>query len=116
MKFAVRRTSGWEGSPCDEAYQDTYTYVDRRSADDPRKIPAYQHLSNQDWWYGEGNNHRIVDGQIARDFEGRKGWFIDINSLDELLAFQEKYGRLVIESMFGSMDTVEIEIYDSYRE
>ncbi len=36
-------------------------------------------------------------------------WFIDINTLEELMAFQKRYEELVLNS-----DS--IEIYDDYRE
>lgn len=115
MKFNVRRVSLYEGKPCAEAYQDTYTYVDRRSTDDPKKIPAYVGLST-DWWYKEGKNHRIIDGEIARDFPDSEAWFVDINSLEELLVFQKKYGSLVIENFYRNSEILSIEICDDYRE
>jgi len=36
-------------------------------------------------------------------------WFIDINTLEEFMAFQKRYGQLVLNSNT-------IEIYDDYRE
>ncbi len=46
-----------------------------------------------------------------------EGWFIEINSLEELLEFQKKYDEeLVISRDNLNKNLIEIEIYDSYRE
>lgn len=114
MKFIVSRTSMYgDDKPCDEASKMTYTRIDMRGADDPSKIPAYK--ENSSLWYDEGTNHRIVKGKIMRDFE-ETGWFIEINSLEELLEFQKKYGDLVLQHSMWNEEIPEIEIYDYYRE
>ena len=41
-------------------------------------------------------------------------WIIEINSLDELIQFSEKYGELIITGNYKGLK--EIEIYDDYRE
>jgi len=49
---------------------------------------------------------------VKGDWLGRKNqWFIDFNSLEELLKFIEKEGHIVV-SNYGPA----IEIYDDYRE
>lgn len=45
----------------------------------------------------------------GRDNFGIMIWMININSLEELMSFIDKYGQVVI-------DKDEIEIYDDYRE
>ena len=114
MKFKVSRTSVChEERPCEEAYLDDYVYVDERCADDPSKVSAYK--GNTDWWYSEGTNHRVVNGYIRRDFI-RQGYFVDINSLDELLLFYKKYDDIIIFGLNDETNIAQIEIYDSYRE
>lgn len=50
------------------------------------------------------------------EFEDGPDWTIEINSLEELIAFRKKYGELVLTaSVIPEIDN-EIEIYDSYRE
>ena len=44
------------------------------------------------------------------------GWFIDINSLDELLELKEKYGDIIITNNILNQDRLELEIYDTLRE
>lgn len=114
MKFKVSRTSVWhEERPCEEAYIDSYIYVDERCVDDPSKILAYG--GNTDWWYSEGTNHRVVNGCICRDFV-KQGYFVDIITLDDLLLFYKKYGEIIITGLNDETNITEIEIYDDYRE
>ena len=115
MKFFVRRTSEWhdEKPPCKGAYRDAYTRIDRRSADDPKKVPAYK--GEDAWWYGDGENHRLIGKQIARDFPDEE-WFIDIADLDALLKLVKKEGAIVVQASRHSDKHPEIEIYDDYRE
>lgn len=50
------------------------------------------------------------------EFEDGPDWTIEINSLEELIAFRKKYGELVLTaSVIPEIDN-EIEIYDDYRE
>jgi hypothetical protein len=49
------------------------------------------------------------------DFPGQE-WFIDIASLDDLMAFYEKHGELVLTATVGDESVPCIEIYDGYRE
>lgn len=66
--------------------------IDRRFTDDPAKIPFYKgnkEKAEKDW-YGTGKNHRIVNGRIERDFDD-EFFIIEINTLEDLLNFQEKY-------------------------
>lgn len=45
-----------------------------------------------------------------------KCWYVDINSLQELLDFAEKYGDIIIGTSYEYGKTPMIEIYDDYRE
>lgn len=114
MKFIISRTSLWndEEKPCEEAIKDKYIRVDERTIDSPEK---FNHKYERDNWFSEGTNHRIDNGHIKRDFED-EDWFIEINTLDDLIKFQQKYGDIIIQDGFMNPDIKEIEIYDSYRE
>lgn len=115
MKFLVTRTSQWgdDVSPCPEARQETYTRIDERTTNDPAKVGA--HLGEVDWWYGAGRNHRVERGCIKRDIDDT-GWFVELSTLDELMAFVARHGELVIGPYYANPDIIRIEIYDSYRE
>lgn len=45
-----------------------------------------------------------------------KCWYVDINSLQELLDFEKKYGDIIITTSLFDNKTPVIEIYDYYRE
>jgi len=73
------------------------------------------HGHKDEWWFSKGKNHRVEHGNIRRDFDD-EAWFVEINDLDELMKFQEKYGQIVIQWFMFNQDLLELEIYDSYRE
>lgn len=112
MKFQVSRTSVWGGRPCEEAYQDEITRFDIRT------FGSFEEYDKKftDNWTDKGTNHRINEsGRIQREFEETE-WFIDINSLEELIDFKKKYGQIVIENSYENPNITQIEIYDTYRE
>lgn len=111
MQFGIRRTSIWgDECPYKHAYQASYVRIDERTVDDPMK----NKYIGEDW-YKEGKNHRVENGHIKRDFED-KHWFIDIESLEDLMELYEREGQLIIESVYGNPNIPCIEIYDNYRE
>jgi hypothetical protein len=112
MQFIVTRTGYSDEKPCPEAKPITYTSIDERTVDDPEKIV----MESGGRWYSRGENHRVENGRIKRDFPGREAWAIEINSIEELAAFMQKHGRLVIEPHYSNRDYTVIEIYDGYRE
>lgn len=109
MRYIVSRTSFVEGPPVDGACKVSRTRVDRRSTDDPSKIPAYGGQSA--WWFEKGSNHRIENGRICRDLGTEEVWVVDI---DDVLEFVKKHGQCVISIDFDGWP--EIEVYDDYRE
>lgn len=46
----------------------------------------------------------------------KKGVFIEINNIDELLELEKDYGEIIITSSTLNKDIKVIEIYDDYRE
>lgn len=112
-RFHIQRTTHWNSeveAPCEEAFRASYVYTDFRTTDDPSKIPMNK--GDTSWWYLKGRNHRVVNGQIARDFD-REDWFVEV---DDILAFAKKYGDLVIKPEEYGSTIPSIEIYDGYRE
>lgn len=52
--------------------------------------------------------------EIDKDFQG---WFLELDSLEQLLMFIEKMGKVVIKAeSIWNKEFPEIEIYDMYRE
>jgi hypothetical protein len=114
MRVAVSRTTSSEAQPCEEAYRAAYVRHDERNTDDPAKIPAKAGIDPQ-WWYAEGRNHRIENGHIIRDFDD-EAWFMNLESLDDLLRFIAKYGDVVVGPWYSNESILKVEIYDDYRE
>lgn len=54
------------------------------------------------------------DGAIFEETDYVDGWFIEINSLEELLGLKKRYGELILTTDYGNIET--IEIYDDLRE
>jgi hypothetical protein len=75
----ILHTKEWlapRAKPHPKAYKIILVPVDRRTADDPAKVPAYK--GETDWWYKHGKNHRVENGEICRDMRPKKIWVIDI--------------------------------------
>ena len=112
MKFIIRRTSIWkDDKPCDEAYEGTYTRMDIRYV---KSLDKVKHLA--DTWYTEGVNHRKGKGCFIREFPDTPAWFVDIDTIEQLTAFMDAYGELVLTWHFNNQDIRVLEIYDTYRE
>ena len=69
-------------------------------------------------WLSKGVNHKKSKGRIQREFpNGAEGYFIEINSIEELLEFHRKVGcELIITSATNNESIPAIEIYNYYRE
>lgn len=108
MLFQVQRASVWDDnvSPCDESVKGEITRVDHR-----------WRIADKDEWYSMGSNHREnSDGTFDRDMEECTCFFVEINTLEELWSFQEKYGELIIGKSITDRQTPRITIYDDYIE
>ena len=109
--LVCRRTSVWEGKPCDEAEEVPFVRVDRRTIDDPMKSPYVGQA-----WYDTGRNHRVENGMIARDLDDKR-WMVRIADGAEMQAFCEKYGKVILLLNNGGAEPCyEVEIYDGWRE
>ena|SRR5699024_5487659 len=113
MNFLITRTNDFTNSkPCEEAYEDIYI------SHDIRTLHSFEDFDEKfkNKFEDNGRNHHINDeGYIQREFV-KEGWFVSLNSLEELIHFKEKYGSLVIGNHFNNKNITEIEIYDGYRE
>lgn len=113
MEYLVSRTSFWmDEKPADECYWKEYISFDVRTFDSFDKYDA----KFKDNFKDRGFDHCINDrGYIQRSFN-REGWFINIDTIEELNNFIEEKGSVVIETHHANENILEIEIYDSYRE
>lgn len=113
MEFEVERTSEFLSlhEPCEEAYEKEVIRFDIRTFGNFEEYDA----KFKDNWTDRGVNHCVnKDGNIQREIK-EKTWFVRIDTLEELLAFKDKYGRLVIEDAWDRENVTKVEIYDGYR-
>ena len=114
MKFIIRRASSYyDTEPCEEAIQEELKFTDTRNIDDPMK----NKYIGESWYTDEGYfNHRVENGKIKRDYM-EKVWTIEINSLEELTNFYNKYGNIIIYKKNDDNECYDtIKIYDSWVE
>jgi len=97
MKFIISRKkmSVTENKQvCDEARQEDLTPLDYRT------VGTLEEAKGKVWykeWLSSGENHREEGGMVVCDKkEKSKQWIVEINSLDDLITFQGKYGEIVI--------------------
>ena len=116
MKYIIKRTSVWnEEKPCDEAFKHPHEKWHTRTCTEEEFNKRFS--SMEGLWRDKGTNHSITEkGWITRQEPDTMEWTIEINSLEELNAFADKYGQLVVSPEAYSSKSPEIEIYDYYRE
>jgi len=97
MKFIVsrKRMSVTENRQvCDEAVQEKLTPLDYRS------VGSMEEAQKKIWykdWIADGVNHREENGMVVCEKkEQNSQWVVEMGSLEELLAFQDKYGEITI--------------------
>jgi len=115
MRFMVKRRSCIssdeykDARPCDGVVKGEYIYTDVRYTDTPEHVPY--HMGKSDWWYEQGTNHRLINGNIARDLKVN-GWILEVSSLEELIAFKQKVGSpIVIWDVMSDLMLIEIDDY-----
>ena len=119
MEFKISRTSlSNKKKPCDSAYKKEIIKIDERGFNDFDEFKEMLHEN----WKARGFNHKIIPANnkfnhqhIYREFNDEI-WCIEINSLEELLELQDKYGEIILGTSFENDSIRELEIYDDYRE
>ena len=118
MIFQITRTSNWgDEKPFKDCIPIKLTRVETRTLRTPEEFDMKFGM-REGKWIEKGTNHRVdARGYITRDRELVDAWGIEINSLEELMKFQETVGEeLVIQTSWIDNKTPCIEIYDDYRE
>jgi hypothetical protein len=97
MKFIVsrKRVSVTENRQiCEEAFQEALTPLDYRNVESLEK--ARDKIWYKDW-IADGVNHREENGMVVCEKkEKSRQWVIKLDSLEELLEFQGKYGSILL--------------------
>lgn len=97
MKFIIsrKRMSVTESKKvCDEAIEEDLSQLDYRT------VSTLEKAKGKVWykeWISSGKNHREEDGMVVCDKkEKSKQWVVNLNTLEDLVAFQGKYGAIII--------------------
>lgn len=121
MKFKVSRTSIFgDKKPCDGVTLEKFDYIERRSCSEEEFNKVLAKIEGL--WRSKGINHTTFENEyskgIQRTFpQDEEGWFIELNSLEDLIQFMNKVGKgIVLGKYWGNESIYEIEIYDAYRE
>ena len=114
MRFWITRTSVWSGHPGVEEAQ-----LGIRPRYDTRTFKTFEEYDKRRFRDGRfldrGTEHEVLpNGEgIRRRIEDKEAWFVEVESLEDLMALNQRYGNLII----STHDVVpSIEIYDGYRE
>ncbi len=124
MKFEIRRTSSYDGKPCDEAKEATV-----RLRWDERTFPTLEEWEKR---FPEDFISRTTR-KIVRQ-ENRENtsamlidtapcsfWYINVTTMAQLMQFIKKYGEVIVDAPEKRWEDAPevlgtIEIYDDYRE
>jgi hypothetical protein len=122
-RFLIRRTSNGysptDDPPCEGCERGTYPYWDVRTF---KSFEEHDAKLTRERFVDRGTEHQVVRGPrggavgIKRRLRDEDGWFREFTDLNDLLAFADEHGELVIGSALGNPSVREIEIYDDYRE
>ena len=118
MIFQVVRTSNRDDKkPFEDCIPIKLTKVETRTFRTPEEFDK-KFSECEGKWIEKGTNHRVdARGYITRDRELVNEWGIEINSLEELMKFQEAVREeLILGTSRIDNKTPCIEIYDDYRE
>lgn len=117
MKFQIILTSASHKNhnqqPHPEAFQEVFTFEQRES--NSEFTPLRTREANWEYFRREGFGHRVADNGDFVRIRIEKRWFIEINSLDELVSLAKEAEKENPERGIV-FDGETIEIYDSYRE
>jgi hypothetical protein len=68
--------------------------VQQRTVNDPQKLTHNKY--DRENWYKEGENHRIIDGEITRDRK-EKAWVMDC-TIEDIKELTKAFGEIRIEN------------------
>ena len=117
MEFLLTSTAGYVENKIPNTVIKKYTKIEVRTCSTFEEFDK-RFSRAEGAWLSKGINHKTSKGQIQREFpNGAEGYFIEINSIEELLEFQrEVRSELIITSAIDNESIPAIEIYNYYRE
>ena len=117
MEFLLTSTAGYVENKIPNTVIKKYTKIEVRTCSTFEEFDK-RFSKMEGTWLSKGVNHKTSKGRIQREFpNGAEGYFIEINSIEELLEFQrEVRSELIITSAIDNESIPAIEIYNYYRE
>ena len=117
MEFLIRSTSGGVENKISNTTIKKYTKREVRTCSTFEEFDK-RFSWREGTWLSKGVNHKTSKGRIQREFpNGAEGYFIEINSIEELLELQKEVrSELIITSATDNESIPAIEIYNDYRE
>ena len=117
MEFLIRSTSGGVENKISNTTIKKYTKREVRTCSTFEEFDK-RFSRREGTWLSKGVNHKTSKGRIQREFpNGAEGYFIEINSIEELLELQKEVrSELIITSATDNESILAIEIYNDYRE
>lgn len=117
VKVRVTRTSGGCGDkkPCNGTKKEVFDRCEMRSCTERYFDGNFAH--NEGLWRSKGERHGVYDGGIVRYHKnGDTGWFMYLDGMAGLKKFLNKHGPCVVSTCDDAGASLQIEIYDDYRE
>lgn len=121
--FRITRSSVYDDAqPCPEAGKTTVPRWDVRTFKSAEEHDTKIGHGPAGRWADRGTDHQVLYGPRggARGIRRRMGdevaWFLDLGSLEDLLAFIGRHGDVVVMTDPDRYEDPVIEIYDGYRE
>ena len=117
MEFFIRSTSGGVENKISNTIIKKYTKREVRTCSTFEEFDK-RFSRREGTWLSKGVNHKTSKGRIQREFpNGAEGYFIEIDSIEELLELQKEVrSELIITSATDNESIPAIEIYNDYRE
>lgn len=114
MKFKLRRTSAYGDKPIENCKKVRVDSWHIRSVSEEEFNKRFS--EREGLWRSKGEKHRVTsEGFIARVDSKETVYVVEINTLDDLIAFVKEHGTLVIDEP-DLTGLPSLEIYDDYRE
>jgi len=117
MRFIVNRTGQYdkEAPPCANAFRSSFPKWHVRTCSEGEF--NYRFSASEGEWRANGKNHKVLaNGYIARQEDDVERWSIELNTLEEIMAFIAENGQIIISEEDYNCPNPTIEIYDDYRE
>ena len=116
MKYIVKRARLLDRErPCEEAFKAPHKEWETRTCNEEEYNRIF--AANENHWLNNGSHHKTVgDNMISRLNSDIMKWTIEINTLEDLNAFNKKHDSLILFPADDEYSSPIIVIYDDFIE